>query len=78
MDRSPDSARSDVQLGPKSSGLIAFAEKGGGKLVIMDRTGKKQKIEGTKGVVLPAWTEDGAQMAYLETRGKNKLRRDHR
>jgi hypothetical protein len=58
--------------GPKSSGLIAFAEKGGGKLVIMDRTGKKQQIEGTKGVVLPAWTEDGARMAYLETRGKNK------
>ena len=35
-------------------------------------TGKKQQIEGTKGVVLPAWTEDGARMAYLETRGKNK------
>jgi hypothetical protein len=58
--------------GPKSSGLIAFAEKGDGKLVIMDRTGKKQPIGGTKGVVLPAWTEDGARMAYLETRGKNK------
>jgi hypothetical protein len=58
--------------GPKSSGLIAFAEKGGGKLVIMDRTGKKQTIGGTKGVLLPAWTDDGAKMAYLETRGKNK------
>jgi hypothetical protein len=58
--------------GPTNSGLIAFAEKNGGKLVIMDRTGKKQKIEGTKSVLLPAWTDDGSRMAYLETRGKNK------
>ena len=58
--------------GPKGSGLIAFAEKGAGKLVVMDRTGQKQTIGGTKGVVLPAWTDDGAKMAYLETRGKNK------
>ena len=57
--------------GPKGSGLIAFAAKDGGRLVIMDRTGKKQQIDGTKDVVLPAWTEDGARMAYLEARGKN-------
>ena len=45
--------------GPKGSGLIAFAAKDGGRLVIMDKTGKKQKIDDTKDVVLPAWTEDG-------------------
>ena len=58
--------------GPKNSGLIAFAEIEGGRLVIMDRTGKKQRIDGTKNVLLPAWTEDGARMAYVEGRGKNK------
>ncbi len=58
--------------GPKNSGLIAFAAKGNGQLVIMDRTGKKQKIDGTKGVLLPAWTDDGTRLAYLEIRSKNK------
>jgi hypothetical protein len=58
--------------GPAGSGLIAFVEKDGGRLAIMDRTGKKQRIEGTKNVVLPAWTEDGARLAYLE--GQTKTR----
>jgi hypothetical protein len=58
--------------GPLESGLIAFAEKSSGSLVIMDKTGKKQKVAGTKGVVLPAWSDDGAKIAYLEGRGRNK------
>jgi hypothetical protein len=58
--------------GPKNSGLIAFAEVKSGRLVLMDRAGDKQKVDGTKNVVLPAWTEDGARLAYLEGRGRNK------
>jgi hypothetical protein len=58
--------------GPAGSGLIAFVEKEGGRLAIMDRTGKKQRVEGTKNVLLPAWTEDGARMAYVEGQSKNK------
>jgi hypothetical protein len=59
--------------GPKESGLIAFAEKSSGRLVIMDKTGKTQKVADTKGVVLPAWSEDGTRIAYLEGRGRNKF-----
>lgn len=56
--------------GPKGSGMIAFAEQKTGRLVLMDRAGNKQKIEDTGNVVLPAWTEDGSRLAYLEGRGR--------
>jgi hypothetical protein len=52
--------------------VIAFAEQKTGKLVLMDRNGNKQKIEGTKDVVLPAWTDDGTRLAYLESRGRTR------
>jgi hypothetical protein len=58
--------------GPAGSHLIAFSEKQTGRLVIMDSTGAKQKIEGTHGVVLPAWSADGTRLAYLEGRGRNQ------
>jgi hypothetical protein len=58
--------------GPNGTGMIAFAELKTGRLVLMDRDGNKQKIEGTKNVVLPAWTEDGTRLAYLEGRGRSR------
>lgn len=58
--------------GPKGSNLIAFADKNDGVLVVMDRSGAKKKIDGTKDVLLPAWTADGARLAYLQNRGHNK------
>jgi hypothetical protein len=59
--------------GPKGIDLIAFAEKGSGRLVLMDKAGKKQKVDGTKGVVLPGFSEDGSRLAYLESRGRNRF-----
>lgn len=58
--------------GPPGTHIIAYAEKQSGRLVIMDAAGAKQKIDGTKGVVAPAWSSDGTRLAYLETRGRNK------
>jgi len=58
--------------GPKSSGLIAYGERETGKLIIMSKSGDKQKIDGTKNIVLPAWTADLRQLAYLEARGGKK------
>lgn len=59
--------------GPKGSGLIAFAELKSGRLILMDRTGAKQKFDDTRNVVLPAWNEDGTRLAYLESRGRNRF-----
>ena len=57
--------------GPPGSHLVAYAEKQTGRLVIMDSTGAKQKIDGTHAVILPAWTPDASKLAYLEGRGRN-------
>jgi len=58
--------------GPKGSDVIAYADAKGGQLIIMDKDGKRQKIEGTRDVALPSWTADGTRMAYLESRGRTK------
>ena len=58
--------------GPKGSNLIAFADKNGGSLVIMDKSGAKKKVDGTKDIMLPAWTADGTRIAYLQNHGHNK------
>jgi hypothetical protein len=38
----------------------------------MDREGQKQQIDGTKNVILPAWSADGSKIAFLQKAGKNK------
>jgi hypothetical protein len=55
---------------PTGTGLIAFANPDG-RIVIMDDQGRKQPIA-SKAALLPAWTADGARLAYLEKTGKNK------
>lgn len=57
--------------GPSGSGLIAFAETGTGRLILMDRTGAKVQPEGTKNVMLPAFTPDRSRLAYLESRSRD-------
>lgn len=57
--------------GPKGTHLIAYADQQG-RLVVMDSTGTKQRIDGTKSVVLPAFSTDATKLAYLEGRGHNK------
>lgn len=58
--------------GPTGSGLMAFAEQSSGRLTLMDRLGKTARVEGTKGVTLPAFAADRSRIAYLENRGRNK------
>ena len=58
---------------PKGTGLIAYAEQKSGKLILMNGAGDRKKIDGTKNVVLPAWTDDGTRLAYLEGRGRNRF-----
>jgi Tol biopolymer transport system component len=43
-----------------------------GHLSIMDEQGQKQEVAGTKDVILPAWSADGAKIAFLQKNGKNK------
>jgi hypothetical protein len=51
--------------GPSGSGMIAFANPKR-RLVIMDASGRKRALTGLKGVLLPAWSDDGAHIACLQ------------
>ena len=59
--------------GPAGSGLVAFSEKKGGTLIVMDNSGAKRKFEGTKNVAAPSWSADGSRLAYLEGSSKTRF-----
>jgi Tol biopolymer transport system component len=56
---------------PASIAMIAYTN-ASGRLALMDREGQKQPIDGTKNVILPAWSADGSKIAFLQKAGKNK------
>jgi hypothetical protein len=58
--------------GPAGTGLIAFSNPDG-RIVIMDDQARKQEIPSSKSTLLPAWTEDGKRLAYLQKIGKSKV-----
>ena len=45
---------------PASIAMIAYAN-ASGRLALMDRQGQKQQVDGTRNVILPAWSPDGSQ-----------------
>src|SRR5688500_11235357 len=57
---------------PKGSKAIAYTEPKGGKLVLMDTQGKRQDL-GVKDAILPMWSQDATQLAWLEKGGKRKF-----
>jgi len=56
---------------PAALGMIAYGNQSG-RLALMDQQGQKQQIDGTKNVILPAWSSDGSKIAFLQKAGKNK------
>jgi hypothetical protein len=56
---------------PKEVAAIAYVNQGG-KLAVMDKDGHKQQSDGTKNVILPAWSVDGSKIAFLQKAGKSK------
>ncbi|HSC26571.1 MAG TPA: hypothetical protein VLD67_04815 [Vicinamibacterales bacterium] len=59
--------------GPAGTGTIAFANLDG-RLVLMDEQGRKQEIDSTKDVRLPAWSDDGRRLAWAEKQDRKKFR----
>jgi hypothetical protein len=59
--------------GPKGTNVIAYAEPNNRALMIMDKTGAKQKIDDTKGVYSPSFSNDSKKLAWLEVRGKKAV-----
>jgi Tol biopolymer transport system component len=58
---------------PKSLAMLAYRNQSG-KLGIMSvEGGRKQQIDATKDVILPAWSLDGSKIAFLQRAGKTKF-----
>jgi hypothetical protein len=58
---------------PKGSQAIVYSDVKNGKLVLMDNTGKRQDLDGTKDALFPMWSGDGARLAWLQRDGKKKF-----
>lgn len=58
---------------PAPSRLIAFARRDGGPIAVLDDQGRKREIDGTKSASLPAFSNDGEKLAWLEHKGRNKF-----
>lgn len=56
--------------GPQSSNVIAYAEPNNRQLIVMDKSGARQKIGDTRGVYSPAFSADGKRLAWFELRAK--------
>lgn len=59
--------------GPKGTNVLAFAAVNSGKVVIVDEQGGKLAIDGSKEAVLPAWSQDGTKLAWLQKDGRKKF-----
>jgi hypothetical protein len=57
--------------GPSSSGAMAFTDREG-RLFLFDQKRHKQSVSGAKDAVLPAWTTDGARLAWAQKSGRKK------
>lgn len=58
--------------GPSGTGsLVCLDEQG--SLVLFDRLKHRQTIKGVKDAMLPAWSADGARLAYVQKLGKKRI-----
>jgi hypothetical protein len=58
---------------PAGMDAIAFADQDQ-RLVLMDEDGRKQRVDSTKDVRLPAWSVDGRRLAWAEKQERKKFR----
>ena len=60
---------------PASLGLLAYADRQhDGRLILLDAAGHTHELRDTKHVILPAWSDDGTRLAYLQRDGGTKYR----
>jgi hypothetical protein len=57
--------------GPKGTGAVAYVD-ADGRLFVLDRAKHKRPIAGVKDAMLPAWSADGAKLAYIQKSGRKK------
>ena len=58
---------------PQDYDAMAFADRNG-RLMLIDEQGRKQRIDSTKDVRLPAWSSDGKRLGWVEKQDRQKFR----
>jgi hypothetical protein len=58
--------------GPEKSGAIAFTDRDG-RLILLDQQKHKKTVAGARSAELPAWTLDGARLAWVQRSGRKKF-----
>src|SRR5690606_35412783 len=56
--------------GPKGSKVVAYSAHKNGRVTIMDATGAKRDVDGSRDSLLPGFSPDGARVAWLQKDGK--------
>jgi len=56
---------------PGNMDVIAFVGKKG-RLVVMDRAGRRREVPGVENSVLPAWSDDGRRLAWVQRTSKKE------
>ena len=57
--------------GPRGTGSIAFTDSDG-RLTLLDREKRTQRVKGAKEATLPAWSVDGAHLAWAQKTARRK------
>jgi len=58
---------------PQALHALAFTKrdkKDGGPIFVLDATGQKQELAGARNALLPAWSDDGKRLAWLERKDR--------
>ena len=58
--------------GPTGTGSLVYLDEQG-SLVLFDRGKHRQTLKGVKDALLPAWSADGARLAYVQRIGKKQI-----
>ena len=58
---------------PAPARVLAFTKRAGGSIVLIDDQGHKHELTGPKEASTPAWSEDGARLAWLEHQDRKHL-----
>ena len=57
---------------PAPRHMLVFAKNGGGPLMTLDDQGHKAELAGAKNAFLPAWSDDGTTIAWMEKKDKKR------
>ena len=58
---------------PAPHAMIVYTKRDGGPLILLDEQGRKQELAGAAKAMLPAWSNDGTKIAWLERKDRKTL-----